>query len=95
MTDHIGEATKKVIDLDALEKLAANHVAALRELERHNDKGICYWFRPKAMERLRLCGFAEQWTPRSVEERPRMKKRPWRITDAGRAFLARNGKGGG
>jgi len=94
MTDHIGEPTT-MIDLDALEKLAAHHVAALRELERHNAKGVCYWFRPKAMERLHSHGLAEQWTPPSVAERPRIKKRPWRITDAGRVFLARNGKGEG
>lgn len=84
-----------LIDLDALEKLAAHHVAALRELERYNAKGVCYWFRPKAMERLRSHGFAEQWTPPSVAERPRIKRRPWRITHAGEAFLARNGKGEG
>ena len=64
-------------------------VEALDELARHNAKGLCYWWRPKTMERLRERGLVEQWTPPSVLERPRLKARPWRLTDAGRAQRAR------
>lgn len=64
-------------------------VDALNEVARHNERGVCYWFRAKTMERLQARGLVETWTPPSVAERPRLKQRPWRLTDEGRAQRAR------
>lgn len=61
---------------------------ALAECARHNNRGICYWFRTASMEKLAALGLVEQWTPPSVAVRKRMKIRPWRVTAAGRAALS-------
>lgn len=64
-------------------------ITALDECARANAKGILYWFRPRTMARLQRCGFVEKWSPPSVAERPRLKARPWRLTDEGKAQRAR------
>lgn len=62
--------------------------AALKEVESYERKtGCLYWFREKSMAELQKLGLVETWTPKSVAERPQMKQRPWRITEAGRALL--------
>ncbi|MGR9413115.1 hypothetical protein [Rhizobium leguminosarum] len=64
-------------------------MAALKELSTYSDRtNRLYWFRQASMRELAVLGYAEQWLPPSVAERPRMKQRPWRITDAGRAALS-------
>jgi hypothetical protein len=70
-------------------RMKRSDIEALHEVARHNFKGVLYWFRPRTMERLQRLGLVEQWTPPSVAERPRLKARPWRLTDAGRAQRGR------
>lgn len=59
----------------------------LRELVWFTDHGCCFWARPTSCARLAELGFAEQYTPPSVAERPRITTRPYRITEAGRQAL--------
>lgn len=66
-------------------------VLALNECARANAIGVCYWHRPRTMERLHLRGLVEKWAPPSVAERPRLRAMPWRLTDEGRAQRARKG----
>lgn len=61
---------------------------ALTYCARQNRRGLLVWGAPKSMAALAEMGLVEQWTPPSVAERPRMKARPWRITEAGKAALA-------
>jgi hypothetical protein len=68
-------------------RLKERHLKALEECARHNDRGTCYWFREKSMQGLAVLGLAERWTPPSVAERPRMMRRPWLVTRAGRELL--------
>lgn len=70
-------------------RMSKAEVAALDECARSNMAGILYWFRPMTMDRLRKRGLVEKWSPPSVLERPRLKARPWRLTDEGRAQRAR------
>jgi len=70
-------------DLTLVERLALNECAQT------NRNRCLYWWRPKTMARLNAKGLVEAWLPQSVAERPRMKRRPWRLTDAGRQYLAR------
>ncbi len=60
---------------------------ALAELASYEGRNRTYWWREASMLILIENGFAEQYTPPSVAERPRMKKRPYRITPAGRRAL--------
>ncbi|KAA0684579.1 hypothetical protein DTW90_36175 [Neorhizobium sp. P12A] len=63
-------------------------LTALREIASYSGRiGRLYWFRQALMRELAVMGYVEQWLPPSVAERPRMKQRPWRITDAGRVAL--------
>ncbi|MBX5089396.1 hypothetical protein [Rhizobium lentis] len=63
-------------------------LSALKEISAYSSKtGRLYWFRQSSMRELEALGYVEQWLPPSVAERPRMKQRPWRITEAGRAAL--------
>lgn len=59
---------------------------ALREVARCRGP---YWWRLASMRVLEAAGLVETYTPPSVAERPRLKARPYRITDEGRAALAR------
>jgi len=59
----------------------------LRELSRIYGRGICFWARPASCAALAKLGLAETYAPPSVIERRRMKARPYRITEAGRAAL--------
>lgn len=61
--------------------------AALAECAKSNHARILYWWRPRTMESLRALGLVDTWTPPSVAERPRLKRRPWIITPAGREAL--------
>jgi hypothetical protein len=69
--------------------MTPREVKALNEVHRHDYARVLYWFRPKTMQLLHARGLVEQWTPPSVRERPRLKARPWRLTEEGRAYLAR------
>lgn len=70
-------------------------ITALKEISTYTVRtNRLYWFRQASMRELEALGYVEQWLPPSVAERPRMKQRPWRITDAGRAALDQD-KGGG
>lgn len=42
-----------------------------------------YWWRVASMEKLEALGLAEQYCPPSVAERPRVKARPYRLTNMG------------
>ncbi|RAK51619.1 helix-turn-helix domain-containing protein [Phenylobacterium soli] len=68
-------------------KLTRAMLGTLRELASFDGNNRCYWFRPVSCAQLAELGLAETYTPPSVAERPRMKKRPYRITAAGRAAL--------
>lgn len=59
----------------------------LRELAGFDGQNRCYWWRQASCARLAELGLAEQYTPPSVAERPRLKARPYRITASGRAAL--------
>lgn len=63
----------------------------LRALGRIDGKGLCFWERVGSCAVLAKLGLAETYTPPSVVERPRMKARPYRITEAGRAALKLQG----
>lgn len=69
-------------------ELTPRLIEALVECERYTTKikGL-YWWREASMKKLEAMGLVEQWLPPSVAERPRMKARPYRITDKGREFL--------
>lgn len=68
--------------------LMRRHWAALAELAAYEGRNRLYWWREASMRVLIEHGFAEQYCPPSVAERPRMKRRPYRTTEAGRAALA-------
>ena len=70
-------------------RMSKAEIDALKAVARHNEQGVLYWFRPRTMQRLCERGLVETWTPKSVAERPRLKQRPWRLTDEGRAQRAR------
>lgn len=67
-------------------KLTPQLLFALSECESYSKRSL-YWFREASMRKLEAMGMVEQFTPPSVAERPRMKRRPWRIIDAGRQAL--------
>lgn len=69
------------------DRLTKAQTDTLRELSRNDGRGLCFWARPASCAALAKLGLAETYTPPSVVERPRMKARPYRITDAGRAAL--------
>ncbi len=71
--------------------LTKAQLEALLEISKYPPDHL-YWWRPKAMEALAKLGFVETWLPPSVLERPRMKRRPWRITDLGRTALDQGGR---
>lgn len=106
MSDHIGEATKKVIDLDALEKLAKS-LATLDSEERDwplvkiHGRMFHVENAAKAASDGLTALIAELKEARGLLERALLVIDPWDvgsettiISDA-RAFLARNGKGEG
>lgn len=69
-------------------KLTKAQTDTLRELAWFGDRQCCYWARAASCARLATLGLAEQYTPPSVAERPRITTRPYRITPAGRAALS-------
>lgn len=90
MTDHIGEATQKVIDLDALEKLADGVIGGWSK-----SRTI---YEPEAAAIKALT--AELKEARALLERTRPYTSTLAVGAADlhsdiRAFLARNGKGEG
>lgn len=85
---HSREALVPGADLSALiAKLSPRLLDALSECQRHNDSGLCYWWRTSSMRLLEERCLVAKWTPNSVAQRPRMKARPWKVTDLGRAVL--------
>lgn len=84
MTDHIGEATQKVIDLDALEKLADGIIGGWSK-----SRTI---YEPEAATIKAL--IAELKAGRAAVEELLYAHTDKSIA-MGRAFLARNGKGEG
>lgn len=69
-------------------KLTERERAALSECAHYHGRGICYWWRRKSMADLAARGLVEPFCPPSVAERPRMKSRPFRPTEAGRLALS-------
>jgi hypothetical protein len=68
-------------------KLKKRQREALALVGRYEGRNLCFWGMRASMAALADMGLVETYTPPSVAERPRMKKRPYRITEAGRAAL--------
>lgn len=84
MTDHIGETTKKVIDLDALENLANEDlIVDLAEAKRLLAESVDLTGLCTTPERFSECGSGEVFLRMTAHNAQ------------ARAFLARNGKGEG
>ncbi len=71
--------------------LDPNEIAALNECAYYSRAGRPYWWREASMRKLEARGLVEKHCPPSVAERPRMKSRPWRPTEAGLRWLRLKG----
>lgn len=69
-------------------KLTKAQARVLGIFGRIDGKNRLHWGTPKTSRELAAMGLLEAYLPPSVAERPRMKARPYRITEAGRATLA-------
>ena len=71
----------------AMAELTKAQMEALAELASYEARGRTYWWREASMRVLIEHGLAEQYALPPLADRPRMKRRPYRITPAGRAAL--------
>lgn len=73
-------------------KLTKAQRDTLRELAGYEGRNRCFWWRVASCKSLEALGLAETYTPPSVAERPRMKSRPYRLTEAARQALSEGEK---